>query len=351
MTLHTFTSGADTVAYQVCSTNEDVEHAISVLSEHTNVLLDCEGLSIGRHGGKLSLLCMGTPFPTSNQSIFVLDMPAITKEPSACSALSAFLARPELTKIVFDGRMDKIELDADLGIDFGAEDDAVIDLQLAELLAHRHGLESGRLGRLISDRFNDLFVRQDQSLLAGMHVVWGMDKCMQVYAPKAGLQKDDRVKAMHKSNEGYRWMNRPLEDMLVKYAAADIRALAHILAAFTASGVIPSSGPEFDTLKQLSARYVSRNGVRARVAERQPFSVGALFFPDTLHATPESLLSPCTGCGAMLTLDCFQAKDERGMRVRQQYCRACVAAARYSAQRRRSPASNNVVQSAPWLPV
>lgn len=188
-------SGTESFSFNVCNTAEHVQHALSVLSQHTHVMLDSEGQAIGTVAGGLSLLCLGTPMPSSDQSIFVLDMVALQHSVPARTLLVKFLTETDVTKVLFDGRMDKIEIDAALGIDFGAVTHAggVVDIQLAEVLARTRILKETELDRrrhLELGRFNADFLLRQSSLLAGIELVMGMDKCMQRYASRVRLQKD-----------------------------------------------------------------------------------------------------------------------------------------------------------------
>lgn len=159
----------------------------------------------------------------------------------------------------------------------------------------------------------------------------------------------DYVKAMHKANESYRWMLRPIQQVLLQYAAADIRALACLYASFITSGSVPPAGVELDALKTLSSRYVSRNGRLDRRPKPETFPVGALLFREALAAPVDTLVA-CAACGALLPQSCFQVATARnGRAARQASCRICVAHGLYAQQKWRNNIPNGIVKKAGWV--
>lgn len=176
------------VNYTLCADVPGALSALEDLSQHPLVILDCEGKTIGRVNGVLSLLCLGTPDTSETQKIYVFDVPAL-KYTAAQSAIAAFLARKDIVKVVWDGRMDFLEMREVFGVDTAA----ILDLQVAEVLGRERVLDEtdeGRLARLASV-FGDVVHREEYSeLFSDMHAIMGMKQAMQTYAPDMPMQKD-----------------------------------------------------------------------------------------------------------------------------------------------------------------
>ena len=162
----------------------------------------------------------------------------------------------------------------------------------------------------------------------------------------------ETVKEMHKRNESYKWMERPLSPEMLTYAAGDVRAIAHLLQAFRSRQIVPSTNnPELLKLKLKSERYATRNGAFHRAPETEP----GKFFPFAGNRTaifPAALSGPLSGlyecrtCSSRLPLSCYQVRDGR----RRIECRACVVwveAPTVGGHTRKSaePPSGHIVQS------
>jgi exonuclease 3'-5' domain-containing protein 1 len=174
--------------YEYCTTRKHVYKAISVLSSFPFVILDCEGKSLGQEDGELSLLCLGTPVADETQSIFVFDMLALSSCPRSRGLLSAFLERGPV-KVVWDGRMDAIEIYATLGIPLTR----ILDLQVVEVVARGAVLgeqDSEREERLARHQFGYYFVKEHRARMRNLHVVRGLQNCIEFYHPDLGIEKD-----------------------------------------------------------------------------------------------------------------------------------------------------------------
>ncbi|KAI0031882.1 hypothetical protein K488DRAFT_86385 [Vararia minispora EC-137] len=281
---------SEVVEYQVCTAPDSVLTAVDVLSRYTYVLLDCEGESIGREGGKLSYLSLGTPFLTNTadimaQHIYLIDVLAMHTFPDSRprDAIAALLASPGITKIVWDGRNDEIELLSAFGE--GMANSRVLDLQVAEVLGRKRVLGDGepeRRARLFrrAGPPRSLKKKEKKELLVGLHVVLGLDAAVKAYLPSAVVRKDPRVKKLFAAGDGARVLERPAPPFLLDYAASDIRMLAHILRRFHEKRIVPAPGRDLDGVLAASARRVSRNGVVGRGGES--VGVGWLLLLDAL---------------------------------------------------------------------
>ncbi|KZV68852.1 hypothetical protein PENSPDRAFT_753815 [Peniophora sp. CONT] len=302
------------VTFTFCNTAAQVESAIAELLQYDYVCLDCEGRCFGKVDGALSLLCLGTPVASPKQDIFVFDVPALTGNEKACASMCSLLANPAITKVTYDGRCDYLEIwDA-----FGVAILPVLDLQLVEALALDN---TQRLWY-----FTAKYVKKNKDLFEGMRRVIGMEEAMRLYAPHVLLRKEETVKEMHKRNESYRWMDRPLSPEMFLYAAGDVRAIAYLLKVFRSRQIIPTDTQLLAHLKAKSERYVTCNGAHTRTleiaqGEFAPFAGSrVLFFPAALSG-PLSKLLVCRTCSSRLPLVCYQVRAGR----RRVECRACVA--------------------------
>jgi len=175
-----------TLNYRLCATASDVNLALADVCRFPHVMLDCEGRTLGKAGGALSLLCIGTPESGPAQRIYVIDVLTVKYIPTAHAAIAVFLARRDIVKVVWDGRMDYIEICEA----FGVELTCTLDLQVAEVLAREPLLgetDTARVARL-QRLFGDVVL--DGWLFAGIHVVLGMQAAMQTYAADIRTHKD-----------------------------------------------------------------------------------------------------------------------------------------------------------------
>ncbi|TFY62125.1 hypothetical protein EVG20_g6817 [Dentipellis fragilis] len=311
-------------SFTTCTTRADVALAVEVLSRHPYVVLDTEGKSIGTIDGELSLLCLGTPVAGHAQQIFVMDMVALRTVPAALRTLKTFLERPNIVKIVFDGRMDSVELFHDLGVSLTK----VLDLQVAEVLARQHILresERQRHERLAHGGFGFRLVRINKTAMEGLHVVSGMQKLLEELRMDKIVQKDAEVVAMHRTNGSGLWMERPLSEKLLQYAANDIFIIAHLFDTFRRIKYVPSTRHALSRLITKCDQYVSRSGhVGLRTLQNGVFRPKGLLMAAALEPA-EGTTFECAGCGLHLTIQCYQVQITKGRGSRKMHCRICNA--------------------------
>ncbi|KAI0049364.1 hypothetical protein FA95DRAFT_896792 [Auriscalpium vulgare] len=317
--MNRFRSGTP-IEYSYCDTEAQVISALATLSCHQYAILDCEGRELGLRGGALSLLCLGTPIVQGQaQNIFVVDVPAIIHDPPSVAALATFLSNKDIVKVVWDGRMDAIELYETLKADIGT----VLDLQIAEIFAREKiyvndDPEHKRVDRLARSGYGFRTVNEKQHLFQDLDAVIGMQRFMDDLRLSFGVGKDAEVVEMHRSGQSARWMERPLASKLLQYAAGDISVIAHLFAHFCDEGFIDTTA--LSTLLISSRRYVYRHGKRGRIEEADEFRPKALLVPSALHA-PSVPTALCSGCETVLPVMAFQViKKQRKTR-----CRVCEA--------------------------
>jgi exonuclease 3'-5' domain-containing protein 1 len=175
--------------YVLVSTTEAIEQAVAALASSGYLIVDCEARELGMVGGALSLISIGT---ARAEQVFLFDAlsPALAPGSAGASAVLGLLERITKPKVVWDGRMDYVELLATYGIRM----QNVLDLQLVEVITARTLLqgydEQKRLNRLL--RFFPsvkVFGRQ-YSRFPDIHLLAGLSSCIREYKLGDGLQKN-----------------------------------------------------------------------------------------------------------------------------------------------------------------
>ena len=132
--------------------------------------------------GALSLICVGTAFA---QFIFLFDIVALTRYD--LQSLLSFLGS-KVMKVVWDGRLDYIELWSTYGVSIGKN---VCDLQVAEVLSRstfRAERDDERLSRLVT--YFGPQVWKNPLQFAGIHRVVGLQQCLEENGYKGLVGKD-----------------------------------------------------------------------------------------------------------------------------------------------------------------
>lgn len=156
--------------FTVCTTLSQVFCSLDALTQADFLVLDCEGRDLGCEGGALSLLSIGTHKYTE---VFVYDVVELGH--AGLLPILRLLARPDILKIVWDGRMDYNEL----FFAHGTTIEHVLDLQIVEIVSRaiRGEDENRRLSRL-KRYFKPSAIREDQSQFLDLQIVIGMQQCL-----------------------------------------------------------------------------------------------------------------------------------------------------------------------------
>lgn len=173
-------------SYTLCADEDSVAAAIPFLSQASYIIVDCEGQSIGRGNGVLSLMCIGTP---NAKNVFLFYTLALSRDEPAMAPLINLLESKEKTKIMWDGRQDFLEIFERYGVKLGS----VLDLQLAEVVsrsASRGENERNRLYRLRSGYRSLDGVNISDEQLEGIHIVVGLQKCLLQSGLASQISKD-----------------------------------------------------------------------------------------------------------------------------------------------------------------
>ncbi|EJT99432.1 hypothetical protein DACRYDRAFT_101489 [Dacryopinax primogenitus] len=308
------TSVEEEKVYIYCTTEEAVAEATAVLTASEYVILDSEGQSLGRVDGKLSLVCIGTPHAGK---IFVFDAVSVTKSIVASSGLAKLLEDESIRKVVWDGRMDYLEM----LISWGVSMKGALDLQLAEIVSRgavRGEQNSTRLYRLKDGFFSSLNVSGQAHLFEGLHLVLGMQKCLEQLDLDKEFTKDPYVQKMHKIGRSDRWMERPLSDRLIAYAAQDIKLLGKLYDTFQDKRWITPSG--LSSLAQMSDRYLTMFQTRAQSVAYESRRIW-IVLPLDILTTPTGRKHTCSYCSRSLSESCYEF--DNGRTRRRPPCRLC----------------------------
>jgi len=228
------------------------------------------------------------------------------------------LKSEQVRKVVWDGRQDFLEIMDNYGVNLGG----VLDLQLAEVTSRsavRGENNRKRLLRLSSGYLSYRLVKDKKKELHDIHLVIGLQKCLEQTEIENTAGKDEDVVAMHRANGGVPWLERPLSPRLMQYAANDIFVIDLLYNHFLQKNWIkPSSIP---LLLVQSKRYISTQWQQGRTDRTNAFRLGALVPLDVL-TSPAGIRECCRGCERMLSIPCFEHRSQSGV-VRKSRCRLC----------------------------
>eukprot|EP00438_Fugacium_kawagutii_P019227 Skav230550 [mRNA] locus=scaffold1605:49164:50114:- [translate_table: standard] len=230
-------------------------HITNQLMGHQELAMDVEGIDLCRTGSIVLIqLC------TSSGQVILFDIAAMGQDAFDIGGLRAVLQSEQICKVLYDGRAD------------------------ADALYHRHRVEIRHAydlqvqHALRYSRDNDRYVKGLQKCLSDAGVVPIMEQ--------ARLERlKDAGRKLFAPDHGGRyavWMERPLRQALVDYAAADVKYLIPVKAAWRGSssqavfrvtrdrlkGAVNASVPakgqhmsERDFSLGLNARYLGRAAV------------------------------------------------------------------------------------------
>lgn len=109
-----------------CDSDASVQAAAETLSGASLIVLDCEGVDLGRPGGSLSIITLcGVE---TDSSTYIIDVSALDK--LSLKPVLALLTNESIPKVVFDGRRDAIALSEHCDVEIAGD---VLDLQLGDV--------------------------------------------------------------------------------------------------------------------------------------------------------------------------------------------------------------------------
>lgn len=137
------------------------------------------------------------------------------------------------------------------------------------------------------------------------------------------------VKQMHKDKKADMWIQRPLSEQLLQYAAKDIQLISMLCTKFIQKGWIPTAILPYQELLQTCARYISAHIEQGKSAEMDPFRPTGLMPLDVL-LPPSGFCYKCAGCNRTLSATCYAIDTDGFYRYRRPRCNLChVLAMKY----------------------
>ncbi|TFK84653.1 hypothetical protein K466DRAFT_588742 [Polyporus arcularius HHB13444] len=311
--------------YTLCDTYESVTVAASTLTSASTLILDCEARDLGCTNGVLSIISISD---VDAATIFLIDALALPNSSHpAFTPLLDLLRSEAVTKLMWDGRADALELREVYGVELGG----VLDLQLAEVVSRRNvrgEKDDFRRRRLATGYFREmaLDISRNPGEYDGIYQVSGMNAALK--ARNIRDNKDATVLDLQKAQGSGIWLERPLPETLLRYAAHDLTLIAMLYASFMRGGWIKENNVAL--LKEQSARYMRTFRTR-EIKDLFDDSKVAMFVPlHVLEAPPgNAQLIECLWCKQQLPLRCFTVRRDAGrVQQRSTLCKLCAALAK-----------------------
>ncbi|KAH8102260.1 ribonuclease H-like domain-containing protein [Cristinia sonorae] len=289
------------VKYTFVQNYNQLPKVISRLSSSSHILIDCEGQNIGTPTGILSLISVGT---ADSKDIFVIDVLRVRdRTHPQVQRFLRLLEDPSVLKVIWDGRMDHVEI----FMTFGVKIRGVLDLQVVEVMS-REGVR-GERDYQRRGRFRKMFgngALKDSTLrplMRDFHAVTGLQGIVNQEKIVMNLAKDAEVVAMHKDGNSSFWLTRPLPSNLLKYAAADIKLVGLTYDHFVQHKWITAE--TFPRLLAQSTRYLQRYTSRGDREETEGLGSMRIIPLDVVYDTEQKQYE-CQLCLHMLNLCCFE---------------------------------------------
>ena len=313
---------AEELSYIVCDTYEAASQAASELSEHSTLILDCEGRDLGMPGGALSVIAIGDE---TASKVFLFDTLALSDKAHALLApFLSILGRRDITKLTWDGRADFYEI----AEAYGVQMEGVLDLQLAEVVQRGRRKRKGSWRETHTiDYFRGMKdeLEADPAALEGIHRVYGLDRCAGLYkliGKGEGKNREclilvtsmqrfevdigpaDDVVALHCTDA---WMKRPLPPTLLEYSAHDIQLIAKVYARFQKKGTYLND-PE--AMMAMTERYMKTYPTRELRAKHALLDLCKFVPLEVLTAPQEGVPKfECARCERVLSLSSFATAE------------------------------------------
>ncbi len=175
----------------LCDTYMAAARAAEELSRYGTLILDCEGRELSMPGGALSIIAIGD---STASHIFLFDTLALSdKQHPLLLPLFALLRRPDVVKVVWDGRSDFSQIAGTYGVYMAG----VLDLQLAEV-AQRARRPHNKKGGVRAKHTLDYFKKLKDEPLASFDSIYrlfGLEQCARFYQLLRGDGGKDRKRS------------------------------------------------------------------------------------------------------------------------------------------------------------
>ncbi|KAJ3727745.1 ribonuclease H-like domain-containing protein [Lentinula raphanica] len=319
----TATPSVLSIQFVLCDTPESFSIAIHALKLSLGVVVDCEGLDLGRQNGRLSLLSIRSIPPLPNPSInYIFDFLCLPS--SLLQPLFALLSSSSVLKIVFDGRMDYSALYHEYGVVM----ENVLDLQLVDVASRYVRGErpecTGQHRSRLAGCFGYASIRREKEVFKNVQVLQGLGGCMIEH--KCVMTTGGKKQINHDI-----WMDRPVPDEHLQYAAHDVEMIYTLYAHLTQQGYI---NPYLRILLYQSKRYVSIwsdappvSGDDYRSHPILPLEIIDAFPENEYGSRPTKGTIVCGGCARTLTTDSFPRLSRTAAARR--YCFVCYVLPKY----------------------
>ncbi|KAK0222885.1 ribonuclease H-like domain-containing protein [Armillaria nabsnona] len=288
--------------YVLCADTVAVAAAVPVLSSYSHLVVDCEGDQLGCRGGRLSLLTI-TPIRADSDHVptYIFDFLRLKRK--NVRRVSDLLRDASRVKIVFDGRMDYSALWHEYDVPIVG----VIDMQLADLHSRqaRGERESKRLGRLRAYLPQAMITKKPGECRALTHLS-SLASCVREHL-RTNESKD--------SVDHKRWLERPLSQEQLDYAANDVRLIGRIYEHFKVHNYLA------ENLLEQSERYVTHWKAGQPEKDRY-FNPRCLLPLDIIDYDARRPTKRCDGCERLLAVQCFPRETTGSEGT---YCWVCNA--------------------------
>lgn len=320
-----------------CETSESIEAAVTALSQAPYLFLDCEGRDLGTTDGKLSILSLGTPHA---KEVFLVDFLKLSSDD--LQPLLTLLGGDKVRKVVWDGRMDFSELFHAYGT---AIDVNVLDLQVVDIKSRLMRRQSEYMRKRRLSRRDFPLSEVEKLQVADVYGLNSLNYALKEHlvataAPKEGKRihpgfeftrpspnhpTTEFVTKIHNQNESEKWLERPIPEVLLQYAANDILRIAGMYDKFVERGYILEA--HLDAFVAQSTRYVGMFRNRGRPAGDNPFLRSGImplhvFGPDTDEWKGAKELWACKRCSNVLPVSYFPVVPRTDRRL--DSCRVCT---------------------------
>jgi hypothetical protein len=263
--------------------------------------------------GKLGLIQVGI-----EKKVYLIDVVAY---PECMTTMKDILEDENIEKVMWDGRSDATELWCGHGIALRS----VIDLQLIRVYVSQRGVRGPR-GYMKLDGMARTFENSDRAVKLESGI--DMRRFIQSLSFISWLiVVSDEVKTKHKNDETECWISRPLDDVLLEYAAFDIMQLRGIYSLYRTYLL------RYPHIKVESQRYVDMFRDERRIKNCWYVDHGVL--PQEILERPQQTKASydhlgthnCGGCGRDLHQESFGVLF--GMWRKGQLCYTCAEARRF----------------------
>ncbi|KAF8915164.1 ribonuclease H-like domain-containing protein, partial [Mucidula mucida] len=269
----------------LCNDVTSLEEAHSDLRTNSTLIVKCEGRNLGETGGALSIMTLRTTTSTALRT-YIFD--TIYLSSTQLRPIFDLLQSNDIRKVFFDGRKDYSALYHEHHVTL----QNVLDMQIADVVSRGEDRDdqARRLYGFLHppDVRGQPFLNANAPMYANVQMLNGLRKCVEEH----GL---DISMVISLSVSHPLWMERPLTDQHLRYAASDVLLIHALYNHFIENTLL-----DLVKLPSQSMRYVSmwRNN--------QPKSdVAHPLLPLGILREPSYPTAECISCKRTLSVEAF----------------------------------------------